>query len=303
MKAHVLYEAGEHEAGLKFVQGWLPGYAREGLMHCHLSWHMALWQMELGDHEAAMKTYLKGVHPGGSWGPPINVLSDSAAFLWRAELAGRPRNAELWYEVKAYGTKNFPAAGVAFADVHKALAYAATGDELALETLLGQLRERERAGKLLAAPSCRRWPSLRRLRAQGLRQGDRADRAAHGGARTHRRQPRAAPADRAHARRRAQAKLAPEEGSAMRSTMMRDGLSLNDLLERAGPLHGESRHRQPAARQVAHAPHVCSTTTGRGSSPLRSSTRALRRASAWRRCAGTITPTSNAISASPPRAA
>ena len=150
--AHVLYEAGEHEAGLKFMRGWLPGYAREGLMHCHLSWHMALWQMELGDHEAAMRTYLKGVHPGGSWGPPINVLTDAAAFLWRAELAGRPRDAELWHEVKEYGTKNFPAAGVAFADVHKALAYAATGDELALETLLGQLRERASAGKLLAGP-------------------------------------------------------------------------------------------------------------------------------------------------------
>jgi hypothetical protein len=150
--AHVLYEAGEHEAGLKYVRGWLPGYAREGLMHCHLSWHMALWQMELGDHDGAMRTYVKGVHPGGSWGPPINVLTDSAAFLWRAELAGRPRDAELWHEVKEYGTKNFPAAGIAFADVHKALAYAATGDELALETLLGQLRERERTGKLLAGP-------------------------------------------------------------------------------------------------------------------------------------------------------
>jgi tetratricopeptide (TPR) repeat protein len=150
--AHVLYEAGEHEAGLKFVRGWLPGYARECLMHCHLSWHQALWQMELGDHAAAMKTYLQGVHPGGAWGPPINVLTDSAAFLWRSELAGRPREAERWYEVKQYGDGNFPAAGIAFADVHKALAYAATGDELALEKLLGELRARQDAGKLLAGP-------------------------------------------------------------------------------------------------------------------------------------------------------
>ena len=150
--AHVLYEAGEHEVGLKFVQGWLPGYAREGLMHCHLSWHLALWQLELGDHAAAMKTYLRGVHPGGAWGPPINVLTDSAAFLWRAELAGRPREAERWYEVKQYADKNFPAVGVAFADVHKALAYAASGDEIALERLLGELRARQEAGKLLAGP-------------------------------------------------------------------------------------------------------------------------------------------------------
>ncbi len=150
--AHVHYEAGEKETGLKFLQNWLPDYAREGLLHCHLNWHVALWQMELGDHDAAMRTYLKAVHPGGSWGPPINVISDGASFLWRAELAGRPRDPRLWQEVSAYGTKNFPAAGLAFADVHRALAYAATGDELALETLLGQLREREKAGKLLAGP-------------------------------------------------------------------------------------------------------------------------------------------------------
>ena len=108
--------------------------------------------MELGDHEAAMRTYLKGVHPGGSWGPPINVISDGASFFWRSELAGRPRDQARWREVSEYGTKNFPAAGLAFVDVHRALAYAATGDAPALETMLGQLREREKAGKLLAGP-------------------------------------------------------------------------------------------------------------------------------------------------------
>lgn len=152
VKAHMHYESREHEAGLKYLQSWIPDYAREGLMHCHLSWHIALWQLELGDHQAAMRTYLKGVHPGGSWGPPLNVVSDAASFLWRCELAGRPREHGRWHEVSEYGTRNFPAAGIAFADVHKALAYAASGDELALEALLGQLRERERAGKLLAGP-------------------------------------------------------------------------------------------------------------------------------------------------------
>jgi len=152
VKAHVHYEADEKEAGLRYLQGWIPGYAREGLLHCHVSWHIALWQMELGDFEAAMKTYLQGVHPGAAWGPPINVLTDAVSFLWRSELAGNPRRTELWHEVEQYGDKNFPAAGLAFADVHRAVAYAATGDELALETLLGQLREREAAGKLFAGP-------------------------------------------------------------------------------------------------------------------------------------------------------
>lgn len=152
VKAHVHYEAGEKEQGLGFLQRWLPGYAKEGLLHCHLNWHIALWQMELGDHESALQRYLEGVHPGGAWGPPINVLTDAAAFLWRAELAGAPRRGELWHEVKRYGDRSFPAAGLAFADVHRALAYAATGDELAPERLLGELKDRQKVGKLLAGP-------------------------------------------------------------------------------------------------------------------------------------------------------
>jgi tetratricopeptide (TPR) repeat protein len=151
-KAHVHYEAGEMEQGLRFLQQWLPGYAREGLLHCHLNWHVALWQLEIGDAEEAMQTYLKGVHPGASWGPPINTFTDAAAFLWRAELGGRARDAALWHEVKLYGNKCFPAAGLAFADVHRALAYAATGDEAALQTMLHELKDREEAGKLLAGP-------------------------------------------------------------------------------------------------------------------------------------------------------
>ena len=41
----------------------------------------------------------------------------------------------------------------------------------------------------------------------------------------------------------------------MRSTMMRDGLSLNDLLERAGRLHGESQivSRLPDKSLVRHS--------------------------------------------------
>jgi Tfp pilus assembly protein PilF len=152
VKAHVHYEGGEKEQGLQFLRQWLPGYAKEGLLHCHLNWHIALWQLELGDHAQAMQTYLAGVHPGGAWGPPINVLTDAAAFLWRAELLGCKREPERWYEVKEFGDKYFPAAGLAFADVHRALAYAATGDEVALETLLGQLAERAKAGKLIAGP-------------------------------------------------------------------------------------------------------------------------------------------------------
>ena len=152
VKAHVHYEANEKARGLEFLQDWIRSYAKEGLLHCHINWHIALWQLELGNYAAARRTYLQGVHPGAAWGPPINVLTDAAAFLWRAELAGHEREGDLWREVSAYGSKNFPAAGLAFADVHRALAYAVTADQSALDNMLHELHDREEAGKLLAGP-------------------------------------------------------------------------------------------------------------------------------------------------------
>jgi tetratricopeptide (TPR) repeat protein len=148
VKAHVLYEMGEARQGLDYLEGWMPGYAKEGMMHCHLSWHVALFALKLGLRERAWQAYRTGTHPGGSWGPPLNIVSDSASFLWRAELLGEAANAELWKEARDYALKAFPKAGVPFADVHTAVACAASGDLRALAKLVGEMNERLAAGKL-----------------------------------------------------------------------------------------------------------------------------------------------------------
>jgi hypothetical protein len=77
-------------------------------------------------------------------------VTDAAAFLWRAELAGQPRNAELWRETHDYAHKSFPKAGVFFADVHTAVACAATGDGAGLEQLVAGMKERVASGKYAA---------------------------------------------------------------------------------------------------------------------------------------------------------
>jgi tetratricopeptide (TPR) repeat protein len=149
IQAHVLYERGEHRAALAYLDDWLPAYPKQGLMHCHLSWHVALAALALGERERAWRAYRDGVHPaGGASGPPLNVATDSPSFLWRAELADEPRHAQLWSEVRDYGLQSFPKAGVWFADVHVALACAAAGDGENLARIARELREREAAGKL-----------------------------------------------------------------------------------------------------------------------------------------------------------
>jgi len=136
IRSHVYYEAGEREAGLAYLEEWWPDYPKESLLHCHLSWHIALWQLALGRTEDAWSFYRAHLRPGVSTGPPINTLSDSASFLLRAEMAGQARDPELWCELSQYATQWFPSPGIAFADVHGALAHAFAGDAEALAKII-----------------------------------------------------------------------------------------------------------------------------------------------------------------------
>jgi tetratricopeptide (TPR) repeat protein len=141
-RIHVMYERGESAAALNYLEGWMPGLDKRSLMHCHLSWHVALAALAAGQRERAWEAYRTGVHPGGAWGPPLNVVTDAASFLWRAELAGEPRSAPLWREVHDHALRSFPKAGVAYADVHSLLACVADGDAPTLKRLLGEIRQR-----------------------------------------------------------------------------------------------------------------------------------------------------------------
>ena len=135
IRAHVYYESGERSAGLAYLRDWWAGYPKESQLHCHLAWHIALWELELGRAAEAWEVYHAHLRPGASWGPPINTLTDSASFLFRAELAGEARNGELWRELSAYASTSFPTPGVTFADVHGALAHALAGNGEALTQL------------------------------------------------------------------------------------------------------------------------------------------------------------------------
>jgi hypothetical protein len=63
---------------------------------------------------------------------PINVLTDAASLLFRAELAGVEVSQDRWHEISAYARRFFPKTGIGFIDIHAALAHAMAGDGDAL---------------------------------------------------------------------------------------------------------------------------------------------------------------------------
>ena len=127
IRAHVHYEAGEREVGLERLDAWRRDYDREAQLSCHIAWHVAIWRSEAGDMEEAWRVFEADVAPGGAWGPPINVLTDSAAFVLRAGLAGAVVPEGVWERLSDYASEFFPNPGIAFADMHAALAHAMAG--------------------------------------------------------------------------------------------------------------------------------------------------------------------------------
>jgi len=139
VRAHVYYELGQDQASAQFLTAWRQGYPRGGQMHCHISWHAAMCALMLGDPARAQEIYMADIRPGGSEGPPLNVLTDSVALLWRLELAGHQRRPGVWSEIRAFALDRYPKAGVTFADVHNAIVFAASGDAASAERLASEL--------------------------------------------------------------------------------------------------------------------------------------------------------------------
>lgn len=131
-KAHALYEEGRTAEGRAYLDMWMGDYAPEAVLHGHLSWHQALWALQDGDWDAMWGHYRGAIAPGAGHSLPINVLTDGAALLWRAEMAGASVAAEDWRALSEYATQYFPNPSQSFADMHAALAHAMAGDGAAL---------------------------------------------------------------------------------------------------------------------------------------------------------------------------
>jgi len=148
--AHVLYEGGDNKTGATFVEGWLPSYPRAAQLHCHLSWHLALFHLGLGRPERAKELYASSIRPDVSLSPPMGTLCDSASLLWRSELAGEKRSVADWQDVGAHAERFFPRIGLAFADAHCALAFAVAGNVDAFERCVAEMRRVDAEGRLAA---------------------------------------------------------------------------------------------------------------------------------------------------------
>jgi len=134
--AHVDFEAADNDGGAAFLEDWLAGYDRRAPFHCHLAWHLALFELQRGNERRTLQIYEADILRATS---PRHVVMDGAALLWRLDLyecAGRPWP---WRPLADLAARVSRPAFV-FGEVHAALAYAAVGDHAALSAMEDGLR-------------------------------------------------------------------------------------------------------------------------------------------------------------------
>ncbi|MDQ2088776.1 tetratricopeptide repeat protein [Marimonas arenosa] len=129
IRAHLYYEAGQTGDGLAYLSDWMTGYDRSGMMHCHNSWHCALWSVLSGDDARMWQIVDRDLQPERSQSPALNILTDLASLYYRAGLTGVEIAPERWVQLSDYAAGAFPRPGLGFADIHAALAHAMAGQD------------------------------------------------------------------------------------------------------------------------------------------------------------------------------
>jgi tetratricopeptide (TPR) repeat protein len=144
--AHISFETLDTEAGAAFLDGWLAGYDRGASFHCHLAWHMAMFELHRGRYGRALELFERDILGATN---PRATMTDGTALLWRFRLDGKPEQPLPWRSLADLaGRVSRP--GFLFGEVHAALAYASCGDEAALARLIDGLRALHAKGHPIA---------------------------------------------------------------------------------------------------------------------------------------------------------
>src|SRR5262249_471113 len=124
-----------------------------------LSWHLSLCEIQASNWEGALRAYRDAIALDRHSGGPQPKISDGAAFLWRAELAGHPRDPAAWRGLYDYANSALSRPGNGLADLQVILAQAIMGDDAALDVRARQMQELAREGRY---PSGSYLPALAR---------------------------------------------------------------------------------------------------------------------------------------------
>lgn len=103
--AHVYEMQGRRYEGQRLLRDSRWFWSEANLLHCHLQWHWALFQLEEGQFERAFLRYDWWIRENHS--AEALDLVDAASLLWRLELSGN-HVFDRWEELVSSALKSIP---------------------------------------------------------------------------------------------------------------------------------------------------------------------------------------------------
>ena len=126
MMAHEMLDQGRESEGLELLGEWLEEHDDSGREWTHIQWHMAIFELVLGQWDAAFARFQEHILPGAA--TTEDALTDAPAMLWRLRLSAGPPVALPWEPVGRTAARVLPRASDPYVALHCLLALAGAGD-------------------------------------------------------------------------------------------------------------------------------------------------------------------------------
>jgi tetratricopeptide (TPR) repeat protein len=144
---HVYFEQGDAVSGADFLRTWLQGFDCPASGYVHLSWHLALFELALGNYQMALERYERDIRPSIA-AKSLAILADGASFMWRLQIYGGAAPPPSLQEVQELAVPVAAKPQVAFQAAHAALAFAASGDQDAIAAMMAPLQRMVEQGDM-----------------------------------------------------------------------------------------------------------------------------------------------------------
>ncbi len=146
--AHVMEMQGRQADGIAWLTTRADDWAPENMFAFHNWWHLALYHLDLDQHDRVLALYDTAIRPKRS--EVALEMLDAAALLWRLQLRGVDVGGR-WAELADCYEPMAEQAYYAFNDAHAMLAFAGAGRSKAAAALLKALEKRQKGGDANAA--------------------------------------------------------------------------------------------------------------------------------------------------------
>ena len=59
--AHICFETVDNDGGAAILEEWMARYDRRASFHCHLAWHLAMFELHRGHHARALQIFERDI--------------------------------------------------------------------------------------------------------------------------------------------------------------------------------------------------------------------------------------------------